>query len=79
MYADCLVLMAGTMAQQKKEFYSWKSALESKSLKVNLVKRRVMVSEIGLVIVQPSCKNVQCGICGRKTMENAVFCKSCGH
>ena len=59
--------------------FAWKSALESKGLKVNLVKTKVMVSKIGQISMKPSSKKYPCGICGRKTMANAVLCKSCGN
>ena len=61
-----------------KKIKAWKSALVSKGLKVNLVKRKVMVSKIGLISIRLSIKKDRCGICGRKTMANAVLRKSCG-
>ena len=75
LYADDLVLMA----EVHNKFYAWKSALESKGLKVNLMKRKIMVSKIGQISIRSSGKKVQCGICGRKTMADAVLCKSCGN
>ena len=38
-----------------------------------------LVSDIGEIIVQPSSKKDQCGICGRKTMANSALCKCCGN
>ena len=73
----CIVLIAESMAELQDKFYGWKSALESKGLKVNLRKINVMVSE--LVSIRPSSKKDPCGICGRKPMLNAVLCKSCGN
>ena len=40
---------------------------------------KVMVGEIEQVTVKPSSKKDSCGVCGRKTMLNAVLCKSCGN
>ena len=77
LYADDLVLIAETVEEQKN--YTWKSALESKGLKVSLVKTKVMVSVIGQISINPSSKKDPCGICGRKTMLNAVLWKSCGN
>ena len=51
----------------------------SKDLIVNLVKTKVMVSKISQINIKPSSKKAPCGICGRKTMANAVLCKSCGN
>ena len=49
LYADDLVLIAETMAELLEEMYTWKSALENKCLKVNVVKTKVMVSMIGQI------------------------------
>ena len=54
--ADDLVLIAETMAELHKKFYGCKSALESKGLKVNLVRTKVMVSMIGQISIKPSSK-----------------------
>ena len=67
------------MAELQETFYGWRSALESKGLKVNLMKTKVTVSKIGQVAVKPSNKKNPCGICGRKTMLSAILCKSCGN
>ena len=71
LYADDIVLTTESMAEPQETFHGWKSALESKGLKVNLMKTKVMVSKIGQVIVKPSSKKDPCGICGRK---NNVKC-----
>ena len=44
-YADDLVLMSETMEDLKKRFPKWRSALESKGLKINLEKTKAMVYE----------------------------------
>ena len=77
LYIDDIVLIAESMTELQETFYVWKSALESKGLKVNLMKTKVMVSKIGQVTVKQSSKKDPCGICGRKTMLNAVLCKYC--
>ena len=41
------------------------------------MKTKVMVSKIGQINIRPSSKKDLCGICGRKTMANAVLCKYC--
>ena len=46
---------------------------------MNLMKTKVMESKIGQVSVKPFSKKDPCGICGRKTLLNAVLCKSCGN
>ena len=67
------------MAEMLNKFSRWKGALESKGLKWNLVKTKVMVSKIGHINAKTSSKEDPCDICGRKTMANAVLCKSCGN
>ena len=79
LYADDIVMIAASMADRQEKIYVWKRALESKGQKVNLMKTKVMVSKIWQVTVKPSSKNDPCGICGRKTMLNAVLYKSCGN
>ena len=73
LYADDIVLMAETMAELQKLFCIWKRTLESKEQKVNLVKTKVLVSKIGQICIKPSSKKDPYGICGRKTMLNAVL------
>ena len=52
------------MAELQEKFYGLKSALDSKGLKVNLMKTKVMVSKIGQVTVKSSSKKDPCNICG---------------
>ena len=44
---------------------------------VNLVKTKIVVINIGHVTVRPSSNKDPCGMCGRRTMVDAVLCKSC--
>ena len=44
LYADDLVLMSVTMEDLKERFWNWKDALESKGLKVNTRKAKMMIS-----------------------------------
>ena len=74
LYMEDIVLIAESVAELQGKFYSWKSVLESKGLKT-----KVMVSKIEQVTIKPSSKKKPCGICGRKTMVNAVLCKLCGN
>ena len=78
LYAYDIVLIAESMAEMQESFYGWKRAFESKDLKVNLMKTKVMVSKIRQVTVKPSSKKDSCDIYGRKTMLSAVLCKFCG-
>ena len=44
LYADDLVFMSEAMDDLKERFWNWKDSLESKGLKVNTTKTKVMVS-----------------------------------
>ena len=68
LYADDLVLISETMEGLREKFWKWKEAFESKGLKVNLGKTKVVVGgaegEVSVSKVDP------CGICGKR-----VICK----
>ena len=73
MYADDLVLMSEAMKGLKKRFLEWRSALESKGLKVNLEKTKVMVcGSEGKVILS---RIDPCGICGKRVTVNSAMYK----
>ena len=59
----------------REKFWKWKEAFESKGLKVNLGKTKVVVSgaegEVTVRKVDP------CGICGKRVMANSVLCVKC--
>ena len=77
LYAIDLVLMSETMEDLKKRFWNWKVALESKGLKVNTRKTKVMVStsegELFKSKIDP------CGVCGRRVMAKSVLSTKCGN
>ena len=74
-YADDLVLMSENLEDLRERFQRWRGALESKGMKVNIRKTKMMVSgaegEIVIGKVDP------CGICGKRAMSNAVLCAVC--
>ena len=76
LYADDLVIMSEDMEDLKEKFWNWKDALESKGLKVNIRKTKLMVSgsegELFKSKIDP------CGVCGRRVMANSVLCTKCG-
>ena len=77
LYADDLVLMTETMEDLKERFWNWKDALESKGLKVNTRKTKVMVSRSEGKLSKS--KIDPCGVCGRRVMANSVLCTKCGN
>ena len=79
LYADGLVLMSKTMEDLNARFWNWKDALESKDVKVNTKKTKVMVSRSeGELLVFKSMID-PCGVCGRRVMANSVLCTKCGN
>ena len=56
----------------REKFLKWKEAFESRWLKVNLGKTKVVVSgaegEVTVSKIDP------CGICGKRVMANSVLC-----
>ena len=76
LYADDLVLMSETLEGMREKFWKWKMAFESKGLKVNLGKTKMMVSgaeeEVSVSKVDP------CGMCGKRVRANSVLCGKCG-
>ena len=75
LYTDDLVLTSETMEGLREKFWKLKEAFESKGLKVNLVKTKVVVSGTeGEVFVS---KVDSFGICAKLVMANSVLCVKC--
>ena len=68
LYADDLVLMGETMEELRENFDEWREAFESKGMRVNLGKTKLMVRG----------KIDPCGVCGKRVMPNSVLCTACG-
>ena len=75
LYADDLVIMSENMEDLKEKFWNWKYALESKGLKVNTRKTKLMVS--GSEGKLYKSKIDPCGVCGNRVMANSVLCTKC--
>ena len=75
LYAD-LVLMSASTENLKEKFLRWKEAFQSKRLKMNLKKNKVMVS--GSKGEELKSKVDPCAKCGKRVMENSVMCTKCG-
>ena len=73
LYADDLVLMSETIEGLRNKFIKWKEDFDSKGLKVNLGKTKVMVSGgMSKGKVDP------CGVCSLRVKANSVLCLQCG-
>ena len=77
LYADDLVVISEIMEDLKERFWNYKDALESKGLKVNTRKTKVMVSgsegELFKSKIDPY------GVCGGRAMANSALCTKCGN
>ena len=76
LYADDLVLMGETMEELRENFDEWREAFESKGMRVNLGKAKLMVS--GMEEEAFDSKIDPCGVCGTRVMSNSVLCRACG-
>ena len=78
LYADDLVLMSETIEGLKNKFLKWKEAFESKGLKVNLGKTKVMVSGGIIKDGMSKSKDDLCGVCSLRVKANSALCVQCG-
>ena len=74
LYADDLVLISESMKDLKERFWNWKDAWESKGLKVNTRKTKVMGSQSEGELFKSKIDP-----CGRRVMANSVLCTKCGN
>ena len=76
LYADDLVLTAKTKEEVIAMFNEWKRQMETRGLKINMEKTKVMVSGR-----QPKERTEQgrypCGCCGKGVGVNSVWCEGC--
>ena len=78
LYADDFVMMSEIIEGLRDKFLTWKEAFESKCLKVNLGKIKVMVSS---GIIQDNLSNSkvdQCWVCSLRVKASSVLCAQCG-
>ena len=77
LYADDLMISAGSMEELLVKVKTWKTEMEKKGLRVNMGKTKIMESGINLDVLKKSGKN-PCGACltgvGR---TNAIQCDGC--
>ena len=60
------------MAELRENFDEWREAFESKGMRVNLGKTKLMVS--GMEEETFDSKIDPCGVCGTRIMYNLVLC-----
>ncbi|MES9950323.1 MAG: reverse transcriptase domain-containing protein, partial [Candidatus Thiodiazotropha sp.] len=76
LYADDLMVSAGSMEELLVKLEAWKSGMEKKGLRVNMGKTKVMVSGLNLDVLKKSGKH-PCGVCQTGVGSNAICCGGC--
>ena len=76
LYADDLVLLAKTREELKIMLERWRSEMESKGLRVNVGKTKVMRCQAGTGQVEESGE-YPCGVCRKGVDSNSIRCSGC--
>ena len=77
-YADDLVIIAESLEELENRHSAWKNSMESKGLRVNLSKTKVMVSDVNRGPTFSS-GNYPCGVCCKGVGANSILCIPCNH
>ena len=77
MYADDLVLIYETKEEARQRFVAWRNVLESKGLKVNIIKMKVMRCARDAAPKEAAVD--PCSVCGKKVGVNSIHCATCDY
>ena len=78
LYADDLVLVSESLDVLLERLCMWKDGLESKGLRVNMSKTKIMFSGPNLGSLRDEGK-YPCGVCRKGVGSNSIFCPGCVH
>ena len=76
LYADDLVIVARTLEELDERYSTWKNSMESKGLRINQGKTKVMISGTSSGPIFSSGK-YPCGVCCKGVANNSIFCVYC--
>ena len=77
LYADDLMISAGSKEELLVKVKTWKTEMEKKGLRVNMGKTKIMESGINLDVLKKSGK-YPCGVCLTGVVStNAILCDGC--
>jgi len=76
LYADDLVVIAKTEDDLIKTLNEWKDNVESRGMRVNMNKAKVMITGEWQKVTQKVVR-WPCGVCGRSVGNNSIQCTSC--
>lgn len=79
LYADDLVIISDSIEDLKEKLAVWRTTLESKGLRVNVGKTKVMHSNTNSNPSVPIPCKWPCGVCFSGVGSNSIFCESCKH
>ena len=71
-------MISETIERCRNKFLKWKEAFDSKGLKVNLWKTKVVVSGGITEDGMSESKVDSCGVCSLRVKANCVLCLQCG-
>ena len=77
LYADDLVLTGESREEVGRMLTEWKRAMESKGLRINMEKTKMVVSGSSEEMPVQS-GSYPCGVCGSGVGVNSIFCTQCG-
>ena len=78
LYADDLVIIAKSLKELEDSYCSWKNSIESKGLRVNMKKTKVMISALNHGPSFQSGKH-SCGVCFKGVRVSSILCTLCNH
>jgi len=76
LYADDLAVIAENEEELIKRLHEWKDNVESKGMRVNMNKTKVMISGEHQKVRQKAVK-WPCGVCSKGVGSNSLQCTSC--
>ena len=77
-YADDLVIIANSLEELEEMYLAWKNNQESKGLRVNIGKTKIIESGTNEGPVFASGKYL-CGVCNKGVGRNSIYCSFCKH
>ena len=79
LFVDDLSLINDVTLQKLVEkLLAWKKSIDSKGLKVNMPKTRVMPSDQNMDVLKDSGK-FPCAVCSKGVERNSIYCSDCSH
>ena len=72
------VIITESLEESVRRLLTWKEAMEKKGLRVNAGKMKIMVSGMGLELLQSSGE-FSCAIFCIGVGSNSIFCNGCKH